>query len=133
VTITPESDVLHHDEGPVSVITTAALRRTADVHGAPVDAARFRANLLVDTEAAVGYPEDNWLGRPLHVGPDLVLRPERPLARWVMINLPQDALPGDGRLLHTISTHRAMAFGVWATVIRPGRIRLGDTVAPAPA
>ena len=33
VTLVPEGDVPHHDEGPVSLITTAALRRLTELTG----------------------------------------------------------------------------------------------------
>src|SRR5687767_2404638 len=49
VTLAPEKDVPHHDEGPVSIVTTGALRALSKVVGTPVEALRFRANLLVDT------------------------------------------------------------------------------------
>ncbi|MGC5288755.1 hypothetical protein [Micromonospora sp. DT231] len=60
VTIEPEADVAHHDEGPVSVITTAALLQLALVLREPVDPTRFRANLLIDLPGT-GFPEDGWL------------------------------------------------------------------------
>ena len=40
----------HHDEWAVHVITTGALRRLGEMLGGPVDPARFRANVLLDTD-----------------------------------------------------------------------------------
>ncbi|MFU8873024.1 hypothetical protein [Micromonospora sp. SL4-19] len=48
ITITREADVMHHDEGPMSLISTAAVRRLLGLLGEPVDLVRFRANLLID-------------------------------------------------------------------------------------
>jgi uncharacterized protein len=60
VTIARETDVKHHDEGPVSVITTAGLRRLGELVGQPVDPRRFRANLLLDIPGT-GFVDDDWI------------------------------------------------------------------------
>lgn len=127
VTLAREADVLHHDEGPVSLITTAGLRRLGDLVGEPVDPLRFRANLLVDVPGN-GFPEDDWLDRTIRVGPEVLLRPSRRLTRCVMIDLAQEGLPEDGRLLRTVAEQHELTFGVWATVERPGRVAVDDPV-----
>lgn len=129
VTIAREAAVMHHDEGPVSVITTAGLRRLGDLVGEPVDPARFRANLLVDVPGS-GFPEDDWLDHTLCVGPDVVLRARRPLTRCVMVDLAQDHVPEHGRILKTVADHHDMTFGLWATVEVGGRLAVGDTLDP---
>src|SRR3954462_11142263 len=67
VTISPEGTVAHHDEGPVSLVTTASLRRLTELSGgetdgSTIDPLRFRANLLIDVPGS-GFPEDGWPGR----------------------------------------------------------------------
>ena len=130
VTLSPEGAVAHHDEGPVSLITTAGLRRLTGLtgggpDGSEVDPARFRANLLIDVPGN-GFPEDDWPGRRLRVGPDVVLRPVRPLTRCVMIDQPQDRAPDRNDLLKTLAARHDMTFGVFAVVERPGRVSTGD-------
>jgi uncharacterized protein len=127
VTIAREAEVMHHDEGPVSVITTAGLRSLGDLVGEPVDPARFRANLLVDVPGS-GFPEDDWLDRTLCVGPSVVLRPRCPLTRCVMIDLAQGHVPEDGRILKIVADHHDMTFGLCATVEVGGRVAVGDTL-----
>jgi uncharacterized protein len=127
VTIAREADVLHHDEGPVSLITTAGLRRLAELSGEPVDPLRFRANLLVDVPGN-GFPEEQWLGHVLQVGSGVVLRPRQPLTRCVTIDLAQGHVPEHGRLLRLLAEHHDMTFGVWTTVERSGRMAVDDTV-----
>ncbi|MFB9451591.1 MOSC domain-containing protein [Dactylosporangium vinaceum] len=127
VTLTPEAGIPHHDEGPVSIITTAGLRLlasfgAAEPDGAPVDATRFRANLLIDSDVV----EDHWAGRSLHAGPEVVLRVVRPLTRCVMIDLAQDAACAHGELLKLLAAHHDMTFGVFATVERPGTLAVDD-------
>jgi uncharacterized protein YcbX len=130
VTLAPEADVLHHDEGPVSIITTAALRRLSELTGGEpggqdLDPSRFRANLLLDLPGS-GFPEEDWPGRALRIGPDVVLRPVRQLTRCVMIDMAQDRAAERNDLLKSLAEHHALTFGVFATVERPGRVARGD-------
>jgi uncharacterized protein YcbX len=131
VTLTPETAVPHHDEGPVSLITTAALRAVtgmagAEADGGPVDPLRFRANLLLDLPGT-GFPEDDWSGRRLRIGPDVVLRVVRPLTRCVMVDVAQEQVATRNDLLKSLAEHNDMTFGVFATVERPGHLTVGDT------
>ncbi|BEL07104.1 MOSC domain-containing protein [Actinoplanes sichuanensis] len=131
VTLVPESTVPHHDEGPVSLITTAGLRALtglagAETDGAPVDPLRFRANLLLDVPG-VGFPEDDWTGRRLRIGPDVVLRVVRPLTRCAMVDMAQEQASERRDLLKTLAEHNDMTFGVFATVETPGHLTVGDT------
>jgi uncharacterized protein YcbX len=129
VTLAAEDAVPHHDEGPVSLISTAALRALARwCGGAAVGAARFRANLLVDVPGE-GFPEDEWVGRRLRIGPEVLLAVMRPLTRCVMVDMAQDGLPERHDLLRTLAGRHGMTFGVYATVERPGRISAGDACA----
>lgn len=130
VTITPEGDVPHHDEGPVSLITTAALRRLAVLTGGEpgstgIDPLRFRANLLIDLPGT-GFPEENWPGRLLRVGPEVVLRPVRQLTRCAMIDMAQGRADQRNDLLKALAEHHDLAFGVFGTVEREGRVTVGD-------
>lgn len=130
VTLAPEEAVLHHDEGPVSLVTTAALRRLTELSGGEpggggIDPQRFRANLLIDI-AGTGFPEDGWPGRRLQVGPEVVLRPVRPLTRCVMIDMAQDRAGERNDLLKILAEHHKLTFGVFATVERPGRVAAGQ-------
>jgi uncharacterized protein YcbX len=123
VTIEPEAQVAHHDEGPVSLISTGALKGLEELTGRAVDPLRFRANVLVD-----GFPDEDWLHHDIRIGDQVVLRPRRRLTRCVMIDMAQDGLPEHGRLLRTVADHHDLTFGIWATVERPGRISVRDTV-----
>lgn len=127
VTIAREAEVQHHDEGPVSLITTAGLRQLAAMTGEPVDPARFRANLLIDLPGT-GFLDDSWVGQDLQVGPTVLLRPQALQTRCIMINMAQGDLPESGRLLKAVAERPDLTFGLWATVIRAGRIAVGDAV-----
>lgn len=124
VTLRPESEVPHHDESPVHLITTAALRALGDVLGRPVDPARFRANVVVDS----AEPDGDWAGRDLRLGNEVVLRIGDGMPRCVMVDLPQQGLDRDGRILKALAAGGDPVFGLQAHVVRVGSVRVGDRV-----
>jgi len=127
LTLRPEAAVPHHDESPVHLVTTAALRRLEQLHGEPVDVWRFRPNLVLDVDG-VGFVEDDWRGRELALGQDVVLRLGPAMPRCVMVGLeqPHEALAQDDRLLRTLGRVHDVEFGLQAFVVRGGVLRLGD-------
>ncbi len=142
VRLEPEGEVSHFDDGPVHLVTTSGLRAVAEAHGGPVDVRHFRPNLVVDTGAAEGYPEDDWLGRRLTVGA-VELEVVAAMPRCVMVTMAQVGLAGDRDLLGTVTDAHPGSppagtsatgasgvgeFGVLAEVRRPGRLALGDPV-----
>jgi uncharacterized protein YcbX len=119
------------DFGAVHVVTTGALARLrTHLGGAPADAERFRPNLVLDA------PDDPGPGEELRLG-DVVLRVNLPTPRCVIPGLAHAGLPPDRALLSTLARHyrievgdlgRAACFGFYADVVRPGRVRVGQTV-----
>lgn len=125
VTLAQESTVSHFDDGPVSLLGHASVAAVAEARGAPVDPARFRANVLLDGASA--FAEDTWIGRRLAIGTTLL---EVPMAsqRCVMVNAETADLPEQRGNLAAIGRLRGGELGVLATVVRAGRISVGDAV-----
>lgn len=115
--------------GPVSLVTTSSLERLGSAVGHPVEAARFRATLLLDTEDLPEHVEDGWVGRELRVG-RAVLRVRGTVPRCAVVDL--DPVSGSRTLpvLRTLAGYRRgdseICFGVDADVTVAGRVRLGD-------
>ncbi|WP_412542448.1 MOSC domain-containing protein [Longispora sp. K20-0274] len=119
------------DFGPVHLVTTASLRGI----GQPDGAARFRPNLVADVDGP-GFPEDDWVGRTLRIGParfEVIV----PTPRCVVPTLAHGDLPADPSVLRTVarehrvqvlSLGRLACVGVYLRVVEPGVVRLGDTV-----
>lgn len=130
VTLARENDISHFDEGPVHLVTTATLRSAArsgpTSDGPAVDWRRTRANLLLEADAD-GFPEHDWVGRRVRVGPELVLRIRGVMPRCVMLNAAQEELPSDPRLLQHLTPLTDGALGVVADVERGGRVSRGDS------
>jgi len=123
----PQTVVPHHDESPVHLITTAAIRQLEQLLGEPIDAARFRANIVLDVDGA-GFVEDDWQGRHLLIGDDVELCLGPPMPRCVMVGMPQpcNGLAPDTRLLKLLGRVHQVRFGLQASVVRGGIVREGD-------
>jgi uncharacterized protein YcbX len=119
------------DYGPVHLVTTGALDGLARELGrTTVEAIRFRPNLVVD---AARDPEP---GAQVQVG-DAVLRILMPTPRCIVPSLAHLAAPADAGLLKQLARGhrrelpglgRAACFGVYAEVVRPGVVSVGDPV-----
>jgi uncharacterized protein YcbX len=90
---------------------------------------RFRPNLVVaPTSDERGFVENAWVDRTVMIGEEVILKVTGPCARCVMITLPQGDLPEDTGILRAAVQHNRSAVGVYATVVRPGRVQRGDQI-----
>lgn len=108
---------------PVTIVGTASLRAL----GADVEAARFRATLVVETDEP--WIEDTWLGTEVQVG-DAVLRVGGPVPRCAVIDHHPETGVKDRRLLKELVARRPVngagepMFGVYAEVVRGGSVEV---------
>ncbi len=123
-----------NDEYPVSVVSLASvaeLRRRSG-RGERVDPARFR--MLLDLDGCSAHEEDGWLGLNVRVG-DVLIRVADPNARCSITTMNPDTGEGDYPTLKVIASYRGVRnkhlnFGMYAEVLEPGTIRVGDAVVP---
>lgn len=123
LTFVPEVGVSHFDDGPVSLIGLASVRALGEARGEPVDPARFRANIHVDTVEP--FIEDEWIGRQMRIG-SAALEVVLPSPRCVMINMKTAELPAQPGNLAAIGQLHGQCLGVIARVVKPGRVAVGD-------
>lgn len=122
------------DFAALHLMTTATLRRMNQ------DARRFRPNIVVDLPDD-GFAENGWAGKDLRIGPDLVVSVLVPTPRCAVPTLAHGTLPRDPQVLRFLYENNRIApleslgpqpcAGVYAQVLQPGLVSVGDRVRPA--
>ncbi|CAL9566863.1 hypothetical protein SUDANB105_04743 [Streptomyces sp. enrichment culture] len=123
---------------PVHLISTATLKRLAAENPRGLaEPERYRPNLLVDT-GGDGFVENDWIGRELRVGDEAVLRVVAGAPRCAIPTMVHGNLPRDPEALRVVRRTNSMPAqpgrepepiaGVYAEVVRVGRIAEGDAV-----
>jgi uncharacterized protein len=125
VRLASESEVPHQDGGAVSLVGTATLDWFAREWGVDAEPRRLRTNVVVDTSAP--FVEETWVGRHVRVGSG-VLRVVERIPRCRTIDVPQDGVEPQVRWLTRLSQERDMCAGVYADVLTPGWMAVGDVV-----
>lgn len=123
VLLAEENTDSHHDDGPVSLLGTASLAAIAAEAGQPVEAERFRPNIVLATSRA--YAEDGLVGRKVRFGAAL-LTVTMVSPRCVMVDAETSGLPAAPGVLRAVGRAHDASLGVIADVVEPGVIRIGD-------
>jgi uncharacterized protein len=122
----------------VTLVSTAALGVLA-AHGGesePLDGRRFRMTFGVDGVPA--YAEDRWLGQRVRVGSALVEIAGNVGRCAVTTQDPDTGRPTFDTLRALqesrghLPTSEPLPFGVWAEVVEPGSVAIGDDVTVVP-
>lgn len=122
------------DDSPVSLLSDASLDELARRSGQEeVDARRFR--MLVHVGGTEPHEEDGWIGRRVRIG-ETIVEVTKQDARCRMTTRNPDTGIKDFDTVREIRDYRGLRdgkyadFGVYADVVEPGRIRVGDPVEP---
>lgn len=115
---------------PVSIVARESVAAVADL-----DARRFR--MLIEIDGAAPLEEESWRGRELCVGEALV-RAGDAVARCANTTYDPDTGRRDFDTRRAIAAWRGrredgeICLGIYADVVEPGRIAVGDTVSLQP-
>ena len=113
---------------PLMIMTTAALRslRTA-LPDSVIDERRFRPSLVIESDEP-GHPEFDWTGRRMRLGAaEIQIGSACPRCVAVTREFGDD-MPTDRGVLRHIVRDLDQNVGVYATVVTPGQIAVGDAV-----
>jgi MOSC domain-containing protein len=119
--------------GTITLISRASVSRLAEhAERSGVDARRFR--MLLEVDGIDPHEEDSWIGRELRIG-ETVLRGRGHVGRCVITNRDPDTGEIDLQTLKILGSYRRgidttepIAIGIYGEVIKPGMIRVGDSV-----
>jgi len=136
------------DVHPVTIVSSGSIAALArHMAGDEIDRRRFR--MLVEVDGCEAHAEDGWIGSEVTLG-DAVVRVEGPVPRCVVTTHNPDTGVRDADTLRAILRYRGArapddldtpvahlpdggkaVFGVYASVVRPGAVRVGDEAAVA--
>ncbi|MFD0670109.1 MOSC domain-containing protein [Cohnella sp. GCM10027633] len=119
-------NLLSVDGASVLLVTDATLRKLEATWGKPVDQRRFRGNFVVTVDDDSVF-EGDWIGKRLAIG-DATLQVDQFCERCVVITMDPDTQVKDPSLLRKVNEEFNLHFGVYASVVNTGRIKLGDEV-----
>ena len=125
----------YYDVFPLMVMTEAALRALASaLPDSNVDIRRLRPSIVVDTgddgadASTPGHPEFDWTGRRATIG-SATIEFGAACPRCVMVTREiSDDIPTDRAVLRHIVRDLDQNLGVYATIVTPGAISVGDTI-----
>lgn len=124
------------DEASLSLISSATISEVGRLAGVQLDARRFRPNIVIATVQSVAFEEDQWVGGVLRFGETpggAAIGITNYDERCSMVNLDPDTARPDPEVLKAIVRERNNNAGVYATVIRRGRIEIGQPIFFEPA
>jgi len=124
-----------NDVGTVTLVSTASVEELARQGEAveELDPGRFRMTLEID--GCAPHEEDGWIGRDVLVG-EAIIRVTEPVPRCIVTTQDPNTGVRDFPTLSVIKGYRGVTpdqgliFGVYADVVHPGVVRVGDPVDP---
>jgi hypothetical protein len=123
------------DVEPVTLVSSESIAELAGRAGLDsLDGRRFR--MLLEIEGCAPHEEDTWRGRHVRIG-EALLEIGGPVPRCATTTRDPATGQRDLDTLREIAAYRGkregkhVDFGVYASVVEPGRVRVGDPVEPA--
>lgn len=117
-----------YSASPLHILTTASMNAiSASDPSLLMDARRFRPDILVATEAASGFVENDWIGRRIVIG-TLSISATEGTKRCGMTMAAQPGLPEQPDVLRSILRGNRRNLGIYAEIAAPGSLSLGDDV-----
>ncbi|MGO4106220.1 MOSC domain-containing protein [Paenibacillus sp. YAF4_2] len=118
--------LLSVDGASILIITDSSLNKLQETWGKELDDRRFRANFVITVNDDT-FTEGDWIGRKLSIG-DTKLQVDSFCERCVLITMDPDTQVKDPTLLRKVNEEFNLHFGVYASVLQPGSVKLGDKV-----
>lgn len=125
-------DRLH--AGTATILSRASVARLAEQAGEQsLDSRRFR--MLFEVDGVGPHEEDGWIGREVRVG-EATVKVHGDVGRCAVTTHDPDTGDVDVDTLKALAAYRRdgvtepLPLGVYGSVVEPGRVRVGDVIAP---
>lgn len=113
---------------PISLFSLQTAAKLADEMARPIEARRFRANLVIDMPGTDGFAEDALVGKSVRIGDRVTIAVLDRDGRCAMIGIDPDTAERDRDVpAWVVKAHEGRA-GVYAAVLAEGIVRPGDPV-----
>jgi len=122
------SDRAMTDCRPLSIFSVQTAQKLGEEVGSAVDKRRFRANIYLDLNSSDGFAEDQFVGRTLRIGEDVVVSVVARDGRCMMIVLDPDTAEKTPAILKQVAQAHEGQAGIYAAVVTEGLIRKSDAV-----
>ncbi|MCA1030750.1 MOSC domain-containing protein [Bacillus timonensis] len=116
------------EEDHLLLATDASLQQLEEMTGFDVDKRRFRPNLFLSLVEKKPFVEEEWVGKQLQIGDNVIVRLNKPCVRCSIVNVEPESAKITPSVLKTVVTKRESNFGVYASVVKTGVIQNGDEV-----
>lgn len=123
-----------YDCYPLMIMSTSSLRSmAAAVPDSVIDVRRFRPSLVIDTGDTEGHPEFEWSGQQFALGGAVLeVINDCPRCAAITREVAPD-VPADRAILRHVVKDLGQAVGVYARIVQPGIVQVGDALTPLPA
>ncbi len=112
----------------ISLINLASVRALGAKLGRVIDPARFRGNVVFDSDAP--WLEFDWMDREFRLG-EARVRAIRRTRRCPATDVNPDTFARDTDIPRELRTHFGHGdLGIYVEVLEPGRLNVGDTIVP---
>jgi uncharacterized protein YcbX len=112
----------------VSIFSLATLRALAGEAGVSIDPRQFRANVYIEPASGQAFDEEAWTGHLLQIGSEALIGVTQRDSRCMMVNLDPDTGDQNPRVLKAIAQHHQGQAGIYANIVRPGTVHVGDAI-----
>jgi uncharacterized protein YcbX len=112
----------------ISIFSLASVEGLSKEAGVAIDRRQFRANIYVEPASGRAFDEETWTNCLLQIGEEVLVSVTQRDTRCMMVNLNPDTGEQNPAVLRTITQSHQRQAGLYANVVRPGTIRVNDSI-----
>ena len=115
------------EEDHLLLISDKSLEKLEKSIGAKIDERRFRGNIVYQTNA-LDIAEEELIGKKIKIGEEVVIQINKFCERCMIITVDPETGEKNPFILKKIVQENNNHFGLYASVLQTGKIKIGDTL-----